>query len=164
MIDLNARRLFHHLLMTVEVDRTNCELYKKTRSGVKIFQVIQTQNPNDEKNTFRSMYPIIKMPTKSRKSNQVYLEDCQVRQLWFTMAPKHILDEYESRKKVHFNKTMDEATAKIEFKERKEQNKMASAGVNVPLQPTIPQNPPIGIDPSTLNQSNDTIADILSGD
>ncbi len=162
MIDLNARRLFHHLLMTVEVDRTSCESWKKYRSGVKIYRVIQTQNPNDKESDFRTMYPIISIPTKNRKTGNIYMEDCRVKQLWVTLAPKHILDSYEKRKKWYFDKTMDEATAKIEFKERKERNKMASAGIETPQSNGIPVNPSV-IPEEVLVQSNNTIDSILSG-
>jgi len=162
MIDLNARRLFHHLLMTVEVDRTSCERWKKTRSGVKIYRVIQTQNPNDKESEFRSMFPVITVPVKNRKTGTIYEEDCRVKQLWFTLAPKNILDVYERRKKAYFDKTMNEATAKIEFKERKEKNKMGSSGIET--QQTIQTNPTASITPESQVISNNTISNILNDD
>jgi len=94
MIDINTRRLMHSYLHTIAVDRTKDALWKRTRSGVYWYQVETNRLPNS-RDDLRFVFPIVK--------------GVKVRKVWFNAPSESLVEEYEARKREHFEASLHQA-------------------------------------------------------
>ena len=99
MIDINARRLAHAYLYTVEVDRRNKKDWRVNRSGVHWYNIKPVRLPKTEED-LKYVHPVT---TKGKKWSKMWL-----------LAPyTELLEEYESMKREIFYRTLSSAQSKL---------------------------------------------------
>jgi hypothetical protein len=100
MIDINARRLMHTYLYTVEVDRTRCPPWQRNKTGVYWYNVrsprIPSQNSDDG---LKFVNPVVR--------------GVKVRKAWFQAPSPALLAAYQERKHRVFYNRLAEAQTKL---------------------------------------------------
>lgn len=100
MIDINARRLMHTYLYTVEFDRTTSPPWMRNRSGVYWYQVRNTRLPSKSSDDqLRFVNPVV--------------NGVKVRKVWFDAPSSELLAEYEALKHRVFWRRLSEAQGKM---------------------------------------------------
>jgi hypothetical protein len=100
MIDINARRLMHSYLYTVEFDRTRAPPWQRNKSGVFWYNVRNTRLPSkNSDDQLKYVNPIVK--------------GVKVRKVWFEAPTPTLLAEYEALKHRTFWKRLSEAQGKL---------------------------------------------------
>ena len=100
MIDINARRLAHSYLYTIEVDRHRAVDWKRTRSGVYWYNIQNSRLPSKHSDDgLKFVMPLV----KGKK----------VRKVWFDAPNEDLLAQYEAKKHEVFYRTLSEAQQKL---------------------------------------------------
>lgn len=99
MIDINARRLAHAYLYTIEVDRRNAKDWRSRRSGVHWYNIRPVRLPQTNKDLL-FVNPLSRRGVKWSK-------------FWFRAPGKQLLAEYESRKREVFYRALSNAQSKL---------------------------------------------------
>lgn len=129
MIDINARRLMHSYLYTVEFDRIHAPPWMRDKSGVHWYQVRNTRLPSKSSDDqLKFINPVV---------NEV-----KVKKVWFSAPSPALLAEYEALKHRTFWRRISEAQGKLG---------LADAAVASEVradrdQPATPEPPPDGGD------------------
>lgn len=99
MIDINARRLAHSYLYTIEVDRRNQKDWRSKKSGVYWYNIYPVRLPNAGDDLLY-VHPVTQKGFKWSK-------------VWFSAPNQDLLDAYELRKREMFYRTLSEAQSKL---------------------------------------------------
>lgn len=128
MLDLNQRRVNNHIFSTIDIDRESCPPVYATRTGVRMYRVVQSTMPSKDDQNIRYMFPVVEVPVTNR-SGQQFIRKCKVGSIWLQKPDEFLLREYAKRKTAFFNGILSDATAKLAYRERQERGKMASVGI-----------------------------------
>ena len=100
MIDINARRLMHTYLYTVEFDRTHAPPWMRDKSGVHWYQVRNTRLPSKSSDDqLKFINPVV--------------NGVKVKKVWFSAPSPDLLAEYEALKHRTFWRRISEAQGKL---------------------------------------------------
>lgn len=100
MIDINARRLMHTYLYTIEVDRTRCPPWQRTRTGVYWYNVQSTRLPTQNSDDgLKFVNPIVR--------------GVKIRKAWFNAPSPDLIAAYHERKHQVFYRRLAEAQTKL---------------------------------------------------
>lgn len=100
MIDINARRLMHTYLYTIEFDRMTAPPWMRSRSGVFWYQVRNTRLPSKSSDDqLRFVNPEVK--------------GVKVRKVWFDAPSPSLLAEYEALKHEVFWNRLSQAQGRL---------------------------------------------------
>lgn len=163
-IDVTLVRLMHNYMYTMDIDRRTCPAWQRTRTGVNLFEIIKEKIPSGDSRDLKLRYPVMDVVVRNKRTMKCYEKTIKVKELWYNAPSDELLEEYEKMKRSHFNSAMAASKSRLKLLEMKERNKMVSAGLETPTQPTIPQNPSPSVSPAVQARSNDTIVSILNGD
>lgn len=100
MIDINARRLMHTYLYTVEFDRTTAPPWMRRLSGVFWYEVRNTRLPSKSSDDqLRYVNPVV--------------NGVKVRKVWFNAPSADLIREYEAMKHEVFWNRLSEAQGRL---------------------------------------------------
>lgn len=100
MIDINARRLMHSYLYTIEFDRSRGPPWRRDKSGVYWYNVQNKRLPMaSSDDALKYVYPVVK--------------GVKVRKAWFSAPSPELLAAYQARKHQVFYERLSEAQAKL---------------------------------------------------
>jgi hypothetical protein len=144
-IDIQLFRLLHTYEYTLDVDRKMCPPWQKHRTGVKFYEIMHDAIPRHDSRDLPLRYPVMNVVVKNTKTNRYYEKTIKIKELWYNAPSEELLEEYEKRKRRHFNQAMAMARSKLRASELKQRNKLSAAGVNpdgdAAAVQSIPQNP-----------------------
>lgn len=130
MIDVTSRRLMHSYMYTMDIDRKTCPLWQRSRSGVNFYEVLHEKLPQGNVNDFKVRFPRMNVVIRNKRTGQLYEKNIQIRELWYQSPSEDILEEYEKRKKRHFDSTYKKTLGKLKLKDQMEKNKMQMGGID----------------------------------
>lgn len=142
MIDINARRLAHSYLYTIEVDRHRAVDWKRSRSGVYWYNIQNSRLPSKNSDDgLKFVNPLV----KGKK----------VRKVWFEAPDEDLLARYESKKHDVFYRTLSEAQQKLGMNDASVESAIR-ADRDRPPEPETPS----AVDPR-LAEESDVLEDLI---
>jgi hypothetical protein len=162
-IDVTLVRLMHNYMYSIDIDRKTCPLWMRTRSGVNFYEIIKEKLPKGDSRDLKTRFPRMELIIKNNTTGQFYEKTVKVRELWYKAPSKELLEDYETRKKEHFDRTMHSVKQRLKAKDEKDRRRMImTTGIDpdmtTPVQSASPELP-AGAEAASQNIINSIIGE-----